>query len=88
VIGFILAFVLLFIALGIPAYSLNSVRRARKVRRQKVRLSIAYDRAVHAREYGLSPLLAGVGLSRRQTLHTIDFGYRPGGDASRQFTGR
>jgi hypothetical protein len=72
VIGFILAFVLLFIALGIPAYALNSVRRARKFRRQQVRLSVAYDRTVHARERGLPPLLAGAGLLSGQTLRTID----------------
>lgn len=61
-IGFVLAFVFLFIVLTIPAYVLTSVLRARKLRRQQIRLGVAYDRAVHARKHGLPPLWTGAGL--------------------------
>ena len=40
----------------------TSVLRARKLRRQQIRLGVAYDRAVHARKHGLPPLWTGAGL--------------------------
>ena len=61
-IGFALAFVVLALTLVIPLYSLNSVWRAKKQRRQQMRLAAVYDRAVLARKHGLPPLLVGAGL--------------------------
>ena len=70
--GYVLAIFLLLLALGLPAYALSSVFRARRLRRRQEKLATAYERAVFARRHGLPPLWAGAGLLSHRAMYPIE----------------